>query len=216
MTMTAGLALAGRVLVGEVGSPVRLLRVLGDLGDRWADPVAPMISLLALLAETLVAYILVVLALRSLCLLPGSAGRAAGRVTLLVTPVVVRRLLDLPVGGTLVAQATLVATSGLPPGRLGAVPTLAMATSSSSGGHAVPVPEHDLGPPGTTGLGPLGIKQGPPGMGLGPPGTGSTRPGQAVTGPVETRPLPAGHRRHCRPGWGADRPTRPEVHMTPV
>jgi hypothetical protein len=96
---SAGLVLIGRTLVGEVGSPLRLLGTLGDLGDPWAEPVAPMISLLALLAETLVGYILVVLALRSLSLLPGSAGRVARYVTLLVTPVVVRRLLDLLYGG---------------------------------------------------------------------------------------------------------------------
>ena len=39
VAMAAGLVLVGRVLVGEVGSPVRLLRALGDLGDPWADPV---------------------------------------------------------------------------------------------------------------------------------------------------------------------------------
>jgi hypothetical protein len=83
LAMVAGLVLVGRVLVGEFGSPVRLLRALGDLGSPWADPVAPMISLLALLAEMLVAYMLVVLALRSLCLLPGSIGRVAGQVTVL-------------------------------------------------------------------------------------------------------------------------------------
>lgn len=113
LAMVAGPALVGRTLVGEVGSPMRLLRALDDLGDPWADPVAPMISLLALLAETLVAYLLVVLALRSLCQLPGSVGRAAGQVTLLVTPVAVRRVLDLLVGGTLLAQATLAASSGI-------------------------------------------------------------------------------------------------------
>ena len=143
-----GLVLAGRVLVGGLGSPARLLRSLGDLGDPWADPVAPMISLLALLAETLAAYILVVLALRSLCLLPGSVGRVAGRVAELVTPVVVRRLLDLLVGGSLLAQATLAATSAVPHGHRAAVPALAMATSSSSSNHAVLVTGRDLGPPG--------------------------------------------------------------------
>ena len=184
-----GLVLVGLVLLGEVGSPVGLLRALGDLGDPWADPVAAMISLLALLAETLVAYILVVLALRSLCLLPGSFGWVAGRITPLVTPVVVRRLLDLLVGGTLLAQATLAATSGMPPGHRAPVPTLAVAASSVVGGPAAPA----IGPD------------------LGPPSIGPARPRQEVTDPVETRPAP---RRSSAPlpPWLGGRPSNP----TPV
>jgi hypothetical protein len=166
--MPAGLVLIGRALVGEVGSPPRLLRTLGGLGDPWADPVAPMISLLALLAETLVAYLLVVLALRSLCVLPGPAGRVAGHATLLVTPVMVRRLLDLLAGGALLAQATLVAGSGMSPGQRAAVPALALATSSTSVGAAGPVAGHDLDRPGA----------------------GSAQARQTVMGPVDTRPAP--------------------------
>jgi hypothetical protein len=170
LAVVAGPALVGRTLVGEVGSPMRLLRALDDLGDPWADPVAPMISLLALLAETLVAYLLVVLALRSLCQLPGSVGRAAGQVTLLVTPVAVRRVLDLLVGGTLLAQATLAASSGIgmPPGHRAAVPAVAMATSSIPSGPAALVTGHHLGPSAT----------------------GSARPRQAVMDPAGTRPAP--------------------------
>jgi hypothetical protein len=185
----AGLVLVGRVLVGDVGAPLRLLRTLGDLGDPWADPVVAMISLLALLAETLVAYLLVVLALRSLWLLPGPVGRVAGRVTLLVTPVVVWRLLDLLVGGALFAQATLAATSsGVPSGHRVAVPALTVATSSGSDGPAAPVTAYDLGPPGI----------------------GPAPPHGAVTDPVETRPAP---RRSAAPlppwlgGWPSN-PTR--------
>ena len=170
LVMAAGLVLAGHTLVSEVGSPVRQLRALGGLGDPWADPVAPMISLLALLAETLVAYLLVVLALRSLCRLPGSVGRIAGQVTLMVAPAAVRRALDLLVGGTLLAQATLVASSGIgmPPGHRTAVPAVAMATSSIPSGHAATVTGHDLDPTAT----------------------GSARPRQVVGDPAETRPAP--------------------------
>jgi hypothetical protein len=190
VAVAAGLLLVGRVLVGDVGSPVQLLGALGGLGDPWADPVAPTISLLALLAETLVAYLLIVLALRSLCRLPGTAGRVARRVTLLVTPVVVRRLLDLLVGGALLAQATL-ATSALPPGHRPAVPALAMATSLSSSGHAAPATGHDPGSPG-----------------MGPP-----QPRQAVTDPVETRPAP---RRSSAPlpPWLGGGPSNPLPRST--
>jgi hypothetical protein len=111
-----GLVLMGSALTEVVGSPVALLRALGDLGHSWADPVASMLALMALMAEALVAYVLVVLVLRSLCGLPGSMGRLAGRLISLVTPVAVRRLLDVLVGGALLAQVTLATTAGTPPG----------------------------------------------------------------------------------------------------
>jgi hypothetical protein len=166
LAVPAGLVLGGRVLLGEVGSPATRLRAVGGLGDPWADPVAPMLSLLALLAEALAGYLLVVLALRALCVLPGSVGRAARRITFLVTPVVVRRLLDLLVGSTLLAQAALAATPGMPPGHRAAGPDLALATASISS------------PP--TGL--------VTGSVLGLRGTGPARPDQAVD-PAETRPV---------------------------
>ena len=111
-----GLVLIGWALTEVVGSPVALLRALGDLGHSRADPVASMLALMALIAEALVAYVLVVLVLRSLCGLPGSMGRLAGRLISLVTPVAVRRLLDVLVGGALLAQVTLATTAGTPPG----------------------------------------------------------------------------------------------------
>jgi len=86
-----------------VGSPVALLRALGDLGHSWADPVASVLALMALTAEALVAYVLVVVLLRSLCGLPGWMGRLAGRLMSLVAPVALRRLLDVLVGGALLA-----------------------------------------------------------------------------------------------------------------
>jgi nucleoid-associated protein YgaU len=72
---------------------------------------------LALLVEVLVGYLLVALALHALSLIPGSPGGLAGRVALLVSPGVVRRALDLLVGGAFLAQTTLAALPGLPPGR---------------------------------------------------------------------------------------------------
>ena len=131
----AGLVLVERVLMAEVGSPVALLRALGDLGRSWADPVASVLALIALLAETLVAYGLVVLVLHSLSTLPGFVGRVAGRLVSLVTPAVVQRLLDLLVGGALLAQATLAATPGAPPpGHRWSGPHLASTPASSFSG----------------------------------------------------------------------------------
>ena len=101
---------------GRGGSPVALLRDLGDLGRSWADPVASVLAVITLLTETLLAYVLVVLLLQSLCVLPGVMGRFAGRLMSLVAPAVVQRLLDLLVGGALLAQVALATASGAPPG----------------------------------------------------------------------------------------------------
>jgi hypothetical protein len=96
--VATGLLLLERVLLDEMGSPVTLLRALGDLGQPWTDPVASVLAAMAWTAETLAGYVLVVLVLGSLGTLPGSMGRLAGRLTSLITPVAVRRLLDLFVG----------------------------------------------------------------------------------------------------------------------
>jgi hypothetical protein len=122
----------------ELGSPVTLLGVLGDLGRPWADPVVSALALIAFMAETLVAYGLVVLLLHSLCMLPGFLGRLGGRLMSLVTPVVVRRLLDLLVGGALLAQLTVATTPGAPPGQRWSGPSLASTASLSSSDSAGP------------------------------------------------------------------------------
>jgi hypothetical protein len=112
--VATGLLLLERVLLDEMGSPVALLRALGDLGQPWTDPVASVLAAMALTAETLVGYVLFVLVLGSLGTLPGSMGRLAARLTSLVTPVAVRRLLDLLVGGALLAQTALAGPPGAP------------------------------------------------------------------------------------------------------
>jgi LysM domain len=112
-------------LADVMGSPVALLRALGGLRHSWADPVAALLALMALLAQALVAYGLVVLLLQSLCGLPGSMGRLAGRLMSLVTPATVRRLLDVLVGGALLAQVALATTPEPPPGHRWSGPRLA-------------------------------------------------------------------------------------------
>jgi hypothetical protein len=64
---------------------------------------------MALLAEAFVGYLLLVLALRSLATLPGLTGRLARRITVALAPAVVRRLVDLLVGGALLVQVTVAA-----------------------------------------------------------------------------------------------------------
>jgi hypothetical protein len=113
--VAVGLLLGEWMLVGEVGSPTALARTLRDVGDPWADPVVSVLALMALTAEAMVGYLLLVLALRSLGALPGRAGRVGRRITFALTPAMVRRLVDLLVGGTLLVQVTL-AGPGAPPG----------------------------------------------------------------------------------------------------
>ena len=115
--LAAGLLLLERELLGLVGTPKGQLRTLQLAGGAPADPVAVVIAVLAVMAETLVGYLLVLLILQSLSLLPGSIGQLTGRVVLLASPRMLRRLLDLFVGGALLAQATLATMPESSPGR---------------------------------------------------------------------------------------------------
>ena len=127
-----GLLLVERLLVGEVGQPMVLARMLLGLGGPWADPTMSLLALMALAAEALVGYILLVLALGSLATLPGLTGRLAHRGRLATTPAVARRLADLLVGGALVVQVTVAAPTPSPghrPGGSGQV----VASSSPDG-----------------------------------------------------------------------------------
>lgn len=102
-----GLAPSEGALLGQLGPPATQLRTLRHLGDAWADPVAGVLAVMTLLAELLVAYLLVAVALRWLSVVPGSIGRLATRVAFLVTPVVVRRTLDVLVGARCWPRATV-------------------------------------------------------------------------------------------------------------
>jgi hypothetical protein len=112
--VAAGLLLVERLLVGEVGSPTALVRSLQDLGDPGADPILSTLALMALLAEAFVGYLLLVLALRSLATLPGLTGRLARRITFALAPAVVRRMVDVLVGGALLVQVTVAAPDPSP------------------------------------------------------------------------------------------------------
>jgi hypothetical protein len=132
--VAAGLLLTERALVAAVGTPVAQAQALRSLGSGPVDPVAPLLAALALLAQVLVGYVLAMLVLRSLCALPGSVGRLARRAALVASPVMARRLLDLLVGGTLLAQATLATMPEPPSGpRTGAVPITQTASRTLSG-----------------------------------------------------------------------------------
>jgi len=110
--LAAGLQLIEYQLLAVMGTPTAQVRTLRDPGLSPADPVTPLLAVLAFLSEALIGYVVVVLALRTLSLLPGSIGGLTGRAAFLLSPAAVRNLLDLLVGGTLLAQATLTAMPG--------------------------------------------------------------------------------------------------------
>ena len=131
--LAAGLVLIEGRLVAVMGGPASQLRALGDVGLFPTDPVTPLLAVLTLAAQALIGYLVVIVALRMLSLLPGSIGGLTSRALLLLSPDAVRRVLDLLIGGTLLAQATLTALPGAPPGRVpDAIHT--MTRSPSSGG----------------------------------------------------------------------------------
>lgn len=166
----AWLVVAEWILVDELGTPPMQLRTLRHLGDALADPVASVLVLMALAAEALVAYLLVVLLLRSLGRLPGTLGRVATRVTPVVAPVAVRRALELLVGGTLLAQATLAVVPAAPSDHRPGPGPMALVTSSNFTGLFRPASQTDQVASGL----------------------GATRLVQAGRGtePVDTRPTP--------------------------
>jgi resuscitation-promoting factor RpfA len=113
----AGLVTLQSRIVAELGAPTVQLRALSHLGEAWADPLASMLALMAMLAEVLIGYLLLVLVLRSIAVLPGAVGRLAARLAFVATPRVVRRGVDLLVGGALLTQATLAVLPAAAPGR---------------------------------------------------------------------------------------------------
>jgi nucleoid-associated protein YgaU len=151
----AGLGVLELGLVRLAGPPGRQLEVLRQLGAVDADPLASLLALLALAAEGLAAYLLVVLGLRLLALLPGVLGRLAAGAALRLTPVAVRRGLDLLLGGALLAQATLTplpahAAAAPPP------PATAATVAAVAARPPAPLPPWLSGRPRTPASGPTG------------------------------------------------------------
>jgi hypothetical protein len=133
----AGLGLLELALVRLAGPPGRQLGVLRQLGEVDADPLASLLALLALLAEGLAAYLLVVLGLRLLALLPGILGRMAAGAALRLAPAAVRRTLDLLLGGALLAQSTL---TPLAAGAAAAPPPVATSSTTPAAAARSPAP----------------------------------------------------------------------------
>lgn len=182
LAVQAGLGVLELGLVRLAGPPGRQLEVLRQLGEVEADPLASLLALLALAAEGLAAYLLVVLGLRLLALLPGVLGRLAAGAALRLTPAAVRRALDLLLGGALLAQATLTL---LPAGAAAAPPPATAATMPAVAARPpAPLPPWLSGRPRTPPSGPTGPA---------PPASGPVEPGAAPdAGPVERGTAPVG------------------------
>jgi hypothetical protein len=161
--LAAGLLLIERQLVAVMGTPTAQVRTLRDLGLSPTDPVTPLLAVLAFLSEALIGYVVVVLALRTVSLLPGSIGRLTGRAALLLSPAAVRNLLDLLVGGTLLAQATLTTMPSAPLNRTPDPIQMMTTASLSSSGPATRMEPAETRPPSRRLAAPL-----PPWLGGGP------------------------------------------------
>lgn len=151
--LVAGLLLIEWQLQAVMGTPIAQVRTLRHLGRSPTDPVTPLLAVLAFLSEVLIGYVVVVVSLRMLSLLPGSIGRLTGRAALLLSPGAVRKVLDLLVGGTLLAQATLTVMPSSPQGRApDSIHTMTAAAESSIGSVGPIVstgPASRMGPAGT-------------------------------------------------------------------
>jgi LysM domain len=207
--LLASLLLVERLLVNELGSPAMLLRTLAGLGDARTEPVRAVVALMGLLAEALIGYVLTVLVLGLLCVLPGAMGGLARRLVSLVTPVAVRRLLDLLVGGALLAQATLAVPSS-PPYRASLGGPRLMETTTATILGRLRSDATDVGPSALPSRWPMDERDPvqarptprrsaappPPWLGGGPstpaPGHATPAPGHTTPAPGQTTPTP-GH-----------------------
>jgi hypothetical protein len=99
------------LLLGIAGAPSGHLRVLAGLTNPLAEPLDGVLAALALTAQVLAAYLAMALTLRTLTQLPGLVGRVADSAERALTLPAVRRVLDVLLGGALIAQLALTPTS---------------------------------------------------------------------------------------------------------
>ena len=119
----AGTALAVVALLAAAPRPAEAVRQLRDAGAATADPTAPLVAAVSLLAWALAAWLLVTVVLTLVARRRGTAGRLAGAVVRRVAPVAVRRAVEVALGLTVVvggvaspavAAVDLPATPGAP------------------------------------------------------------------------------------------------------
>lgn len=107
IALVAAFAAAGLAVRAAAGDPMAQLAVIAEVGNPTADAVDAMVASLALFAEALGAYLLVVAALGTVASLPGALGRLARAALGLVSTAGLRRALEATLGGVMLAHVTL-------------------------------------------------------------------------------------------------------------
>ena len=175
--LLGGLAFLEVALVRMAGPVAGQVRALGGLGDHSADPVAGLLAVLALAAELLAGYLLLVVAVRLGAWLPGAPGALAAHGARLIALPLLSRTLDALLGGVLLAQVVLVPAvaqaepASAPPDRSPAAAASALAGGAAAAG-ARDHPGLERGGHGPASLGAGAQQPGSPGI----PSTSSTMP----------------------------------------
>jgi nucleoid-associated protein YgaU len=107
IVLVAALAAAGLAVRAAAGDPVTQLAVIADVGNPTADPVDAVVASLAMLAEALAAYLLLVAALGTATSLPGILGDLAKAALRLVSTARLQKAVEAVLGGVMLANATL-------------------------------------------------------------------------------------------------------------
>ena len=106
--LVAGFAAATVAARAAAGDPMTQVAVIADVGNTTADPVDAIVASLALLAEAVAAYLLLVAVLGAVASLPGMLGELARAALRLVSTASLRKALETALGGVMLANATLV------------------------------------------------------------------------------------------------------------
>ncbi len=96
---------SGLLLAAAGEAPGVAVRALSTVSAS-ADPTAPVVAAATVLAWLLVIWLSVMVAVSAAADLPGAVGRTAAALARLVTPAVLRRIIELGLGVTLAATAT--------------------------------------------------------------------------------------------------------------
>src|SRR6266511_2219068 len=107
LVLLLGIGVLEALLLRIAGPPSSHFHVLTDLLSPMAEPLDGILAALGLAAQSLAAYLVLALGLRTLTHLPGVAGHVADQAEHVLTIPAVRRSLDALLGGALIAQLAL-------------------------------------------------------------------------------------------------------------
>lgn len=150
---TVGTATAGVLLVVAAPTPSAALATVRTSSSA-SDVLLPLIALVALLAWSLLAWLLVLTAFLLARRLPGIAGRGAAAAAHRIAPATIRQLVELALGvsvaaGVLAASPASASGPAIPPAPPAATASLdwpAASTSATASASAAPAPAPDSAP----------------------------------------------------------------------